>query len=164
MEHRKATIADLDTAFSLIRDAITEMDRNDIPQWDTLYPTKEDLRQDIENGTLTFVFLEDQPAAIYVLSTECDDAYHACAWEEPDDTACVLHRFCVSPAFQHRGVGSAVLSMAENEAVESGFVSMRLDVFTRNPFALRLYEKAGYRQRGFADWRKGRFLLMEKRL
>ena len=42
--------------------------------------------------------------------------------------------------------------------------SVESDVFTENPYAIKLYEKAGYVKRGYADWRKGRFALMEKKL
>ena len=38
------------------------------------------------------------------------------------------------------------------------------DVFTENPYAQKLYRKSGYQVRGYADWRKGRFDLMEKKL
>ena len=39
-----------------------------------------------------------------------------------------------------------------------------MDVFSENPFALKLYKRNGYQVRGCADWRKGRFFLMEKSL
>ena len=45
-----------------------------------------------------------------------------------------------------------------------GYESVRLDVFTKNPFAQKLYRNNGYKVRGYADWRKGRFDLMEKEL
>ena len=70
----------------------------------------------------------------------------------------------VSPSFQHNGIGNVVLRHIEKQLIEAGYDSVRLDVFTQNPYALRLYEKNGYVKRGFADWRKGRFLLMEKKL
>ena len=42
------------------------------------------------------------------------------------------------------------------------FSSIRLDVFTKNPRAVKLYENAGYSYAGDAYFRKGKFLLMEK--
>ena len=68
------------------------------------------------------------------------------------------------PRFPAQGIGNAVLAGIETQLLEMGYESVRLDVFTQNPFALRLYQKNGYLERGHADWRKGRFLLMEKRL
>ena len=45
-----------------------------------------------------------------------------------------------------------------------GYNSVRLDIFTQNPFAQKLYRHNGYESRGYADWRKGRFDLMGKKL
>ena len=44
------------------------------------------------------------------------------------------------------------------------YTSVRLDVYSENPYALRLYQGNGYMKRGYADWRKGRFFMMEKQL
>jgi ribosomal protein S18 acetylase RimI-like enzyme len=45
-----------------------------------------------------------------------------------------------------------------------GIDTIRLDVFTLNPYALKMYEKSGYIKVGFAHWRKGEFYLMEKKV
>ena len=52
----------------------------------------------------------------------------------------------------------------ENQIKEMGYQSVRLDTFTENPFAQRLYLHNGYESRGYANWRKGKFDLMEKKL
>ena len=98
--------------------------------------------------------------AVYVVSEECEEAYRTCAWEY--ENACVIHRLCVSPERQNEGIGKRVLDRIEEQLLEMGYDSVRLDVFSRNPYALRLYENNGYIRRGQADWRKGRFYLMEK--
>ena len=49
-----------------------------------------------------------------------------------------------------------VLSNKEtSEIKEMGYQSVRLDTFTENPFAQRLYLHNGYESRGYANWRKG---------
>ena len=117
----------------------------------------------MENRSVTLTLPEDgEPAAVYVINEECEPEYLECRWEY--DKACVLHRFCVSPGRQNRGVGKQVLEMIEDRLSGMGYGSVRLDVFSENPYALRLYEKNGYVRRGRADWRKGRFWLMEKKL
>ena len=101
-------------------------------------------------------------AAIYVISTECDDEYKNGSWEY--DKPCIIHRLCVSPEYQNKGIGKQLLAKIEDQLVDMGYDSVRLDVFSQNPFALKLYEKNGYVRRGHADWRKGRFYLMEKKI
>ena len=72
--------------------------------------------------------------AFYAISGECDEQYNNAEWEYESDSVYVLHRFCVSPKVQNRGI------------------------------AQKLYRHNGYESRGYADWRKGRFDLMEKKL
>ena len=54
--------------------------------------------------------------------------------------------------------------LIEEEAKKEGASSIRLDVFTKNPRAVKLYEQAGYEYAGDAYFRKGKFSLMEKLL
>ncbi|SFD04380.1 GNAT family N-acetyltransferase [Butyrivibrio sp. YAB3001] len=162
MHYRLATMGDLTEICSMIEAAKQLMAEQGIEQWDEIYPVCEDFEEDIKKETLYLAINDDLLAAIYVISEEFDDEYLKCEWE--NKKPCIIHRFCVSPVFQHNGIGNAVLSHIEKQLIEAGYDSVRLDVFTQNPYALRLYEKNGYVQRGIADWRKGRFLLMEKKL
>ena len=43
-----------------------------------------------------------------------------------------------------------------------GIETIRVDAFSLNPFALKMYEKAGYSKVGEANWWKGLFYLFEK--
>lgn len=74
----------------------------------------------------------------------------------------IIHRLCVNPAFQNKGVGTATVNYIEKQVKNENTKSIRLDVFSKNPQAIHLYEKFGYKKVGEADWRKGRFYLMEK--
>ena len=162
MEYQLGKPEQLDDICSLIAAAVKTMENQGILQWDELYPTREDFAEDISKGTLYTVREKDTLIAIYVISTECDSAYLNGKWEYGEKTACILHRLCVSPTVQNQGIGTAVLKHIEKQVKDLGFESIRLDVFSKNPKAMKLYEKNGYQRRGYADWRKGRFWLMEK--
>ena len=95
--------------------------------------------------------------ALYVISDEADEAYHYAEWKYPNETSLVLHRFCLSPGFQNRGIGKKVLMKIESQIKNKGYDSIRLDVFTKNPYAQRLYRNHGYEVCGFAEWRKRTF-------
>lgn len=164
MKYRLGIIDDIDNISILISDAIKEMESKGIHQWDEKYPTAEDFRDDISKGYLYVVMEKEKLAAIYVISGESDDAYKTVDWYYPNETAYILHRFCVSPDFQNRGLGKQILMHIEAQIKEMGYQSVRLDVFTENPYAQKLYRHNGYEVRGYADWRKGRFELMEKHL
>ncbi len=164
IEYKLGTLQDLDAVCMLIRQAIDGMEAQGIYQWDDIYPSQREFEEDIEKQTLYLAYIGDSLAAIYVISSECDDQYRNGKWKHDKETSMILHRFCVSPLFQHQGIGKAVLRHAEEQLREMGYQSIRLDVFTGNLFAQRLYLHNGYESRGYAIWRKGRFDLMEKKL
>lgn len=164
MNYRIAVMTDIDHICVMVSKAIKHMQEQGIDQWDEIYPNRKDFMDDICKGTLYVAEERDKLAAIYVISQECDDEYKKCTWNSPDTTACVIHRLCVSPDFQNQGVGKQILDHIEEQLREGSYTSIRLDVYTKNPYALKLYTNNGYEERGYADWRKGRFLLMEKKL
>jgi len=106
---RKATENDLNSVYQVIVSAIAEMDRNNIHQWDELYPDREILSEDISKNELTLGILEKEIASIYVVNTEYNEEYKYGSWQYPNATFRVIHRLCVNPKFQNRGIG--VLTM-----------------------------------------------------
>lgn len=163
MNYRLGTMQDVDDICQLVSDAIAEMERHEIYQWDEIYPARIDFEEDIKSGNLYVVHEGDDLAAFYVISDESDEQYGNANWQF-GDSYYVLHRFCVSPNMQNKGVGKKVLLHIEDQIKDMGYNAVRLDTFTENPFAQRLYRHNGYESRGYADWRKGRFDLMEKAL
>ncbi|WP_296031098.1 GNAT family N-acetyltransferase [uncultured Treponema sp.] len=164
IKYRLGKLEDIETITALIQEAIKEMEKHDIFQWDELYPTAEDFEADIRKGNLYVAEENGKIIALYMISGESDEAYNNAEWKYPRETSLVLHRFCVSPGFQNKGIGKKVLNKIESQIKSMGYDSVRLDVFTKNPYAQKLYRNNGYEVRGFAEWRKGRFDLMEKKL
>lgn len=164
IEFRKAAEADLDDVFAVVRAAIEEMDRNGIPQWDELYPDREILAEDISKHQLFVAVADGATAGIFVVNEECDEEYKDGKWQYPEASFRVIHRLCVNPEFQNKGIGSLSVRHIERELVREGVESIRLDAFTLNPYALKMYDKLGYVKVGTANLRKGQFWLMEKHL
>ena len=161
---RIANETDLDSVFKVFTDAIAEMNRNNIPQWDELYPDREILMEDISKKQLYLGLVDGDIASVYAVNSECDEEYENGDWQYLDASFGVIHRLCVNLKFQNKGIGNKTLVHIEQELKAQGVETIRLDVFTLNPFALRMYDKLGYVKVGFVDWRKGRFWLMEKKL
>lgn len=160
--YRLTEMSDLPEISGLVSSAILEMEKNGIHQWDELYPTAEDFSEDISVGDQYVGTVEDRIAVIYTLNQSCDDEYKNGSWQYPNEPFAVIHRLCVSPEFQHKGIAAKTVSHIENELQKQGISVIRLDVFTENPYALRLYEKLGFKKTGTVKWRKGDFFLMEK--
>ena len=140
------------------------MEKQGIHQWDEIYPDKEILRQDILKNQMYIGEKNNNIAVCFVLNEECDEEYKKANWICPDAKFCIIHRLCVNPLFQNQGIAKESMEYIENLCKSSGYDSIRLDCFTKNPYSQKLYNKAGYKITGYADWRKGRFELREKKI
>ena len=187
---RPAEKADIPEITALIRAAVDAMEAQGIFQWDSIYPSEAVFLDDAEKGQLFAVVdaaakgaaakdaaAKDAAArnvtaertggaiaAVYVVNCECDEQYRNADWKNPEGSFRVIHRLCVHPKYQHRGLGKEILDHIEADLRCQGVQAIRLDVFSRNPYALALYRNQGYTMTGTVDWRKGRFYLMEKLL
>ena len=140
------------------------MEKNNIHQWDEIYPDKAILEEDINKNLMYIGKIDNSIAVCFVLSEECDEEYKNGAWKYPDARFNVIHRLCVNPEFQNKGIATETMKYIENICKSEGYDSIRLDCFTENPYSRKLYDKAGYSVVGYADWRKGRFELREKKI
>lgn len=162
LQYRMAEENDLDEIFDLFRQAIIVMDQNGIPQWDEIYPDKQVLSEDISHREMYVGTFGKEIAVVYVMNQEYDEQYRLGKWSYTGEDYRILHRFCVHPNYQNAGIGRKTIHYIETSLRRNGIESIRLDAFSRNPYALRLYQKAGYEIVGEAEFRKGRFYLMEK--
>ncbi|MBV7275885.1 GNAT family N-acetyltransferase [Clostridium sp. PL3] len=155
---------DLQEIFSIFSAAIEEMNKHNIPQWDEVYPDKYILQNDIKKKQLYIGKIDSEIVCVYVLNSDCDEQYINGNWEYPNAIYSVIHRMCVNPKFQNQGIGALTLNHIEEKLKSAGVETIRLDAFSLNPFALKMYYKQGYIKVGEANWRKGKFYLMEKKL
>ena len=164
MNYSKANINDLEEIYTLYQNAIIAMEKDNIHQWDEIYPDKDILKEDITKNQMYIGKTDNKIAVCFVLSEECDEEYKNGCWKYTDSRFNVIHRLCVNPLFQNQGIAAKTLEYIENLSKSEGYDSIRLDCFTQNPYSKKLYDKAGYSITGYADWRKGRFELREKKL
>ena len=162
ISYRTANIDDLDDIFRMVENAVEQMEHKKIHQWDSIYPTKEDFSNDIKKNQLYVGIINDKIVVVYALNKECDEQYENGEWQYIGADYNVVHRLCVSPDYQNKGIANTTLLHIERELGVLGMKAIRLDVFCENPYALKLYSNNGYHKVGNAYWRKGKFLLMEK--
>ena len=162
VKYRKAEPNDIEEICSIVHAAVDIMERDNIFQWDDLQPAKGDFQEDIKKSQLFVGLVNGQIAVIYTLNQECDKEYENGKWKYKDEPFYIVHRLCVNPTFQNKGIAKSTLLHIEKQLNEIGIHVIRLDVFSNNPLALRLYNSLGYSKVGHADWRKGKFFLMEK--
>ena len=161
---RKADMEDLDGICAMVKASVARMHEEGIFQWDDEYPSREVFAEDIEKGELFIGSLEGRMAVIYVLNQEPHEDYAKGNWQY-DEPYFVVHRLCVSVDFQHQGIARRALLYIEDELRKNGIYAIRLDTFTKNPFAMRLYESLDYDKVGKVEWLpRGMFQLFEKHL
>lgn len=158
----KAGIMDLPDICTIFEKATRVMNDNRIHQWDNLYPNQEIIREDILNSQMYLGVIENQIASVFVLNQQSEAEYENGNWKYKDSAYKVVHRLCVDPTFQKMGVGTKTMQIIENLQKNEGTAAIRLDAFSLNPYALRMYEKLGYIKVGEVNWRTGLFYLYEK--
>ena len=161
ISYRKATKEDVHAIQKFVDEAKIVMDKQGIPQWDEIYPTCEDFYDDAEKNELYIGEVEGKLAVCFTLNKFQDEDYLKVEWKNSGDDFMVIHRLCVNPEFQGKGIGTKTCRYIESLVRDKNCRSIKLDAFTKNPISLAMYEKLGYETRGYADWRKGKFKLME---
>ena len=149
---------------NLFADATRHMDELGIPQWDERYPTADDTSEDLARNELYVGIIHGAIACSFTLNPRCDPEYADASWLYPALNHSVIHRLCVHPDFQNQGVAKQAMHFVESTLRSNGVQVVRLDAFSRNPYALRLYERLGYQKIGEVTFRKGVFYFYEKRL
>jgi GNAT superfamily N-acetyltransferase len=131
----------------LIAACTQTMREQGIDQWDEIYPNAEIIAKDVESRALYVLEQGDVCIAAVALNQEQDEAYQRVHWLGGEPVL-VVHRLCVDPAYQGNGLGTRLMDFAEEYAKQHAYASIRLDAYTGNPSAIRLYERRGYRKAG----------------
>jgi ribosomal protein S18 acetylase RimI-like enzyme len=144
---RQADASHLEVAWGIVERCRAALREAGIPQWDDVYPTRDTVAEDIAQGSLFILATSAVPHAIVALNSHQDDQYRAVSWVTAEP-ALVVHRLCVDPHAQGRGLARLLMTFAETFAAEHGFASVRLDAYSGNPAAVALYRHCGYREAG----------------
>jgi len=135
-----------------------------INQWDEFYPSENIIREDINKKEMYIGQINNIIASVFTLSTEYDREYEIGNWQYCNLRYYVVHRLCVSPINQNKGIGTQTMKFIEDTFRSENIKAVRLDAFSLNPAALKLYKKFGYIKVGEVNFRKGLFYLFEKKL
>jgi ribosomal protein S18 acetylase RimI-like enzyme len=148
MQFVKAQLNQLEDIVSMYRKATRGLNRQGIEQWNEEYPTTEQLRKDIESGNMHLLMENGKIAASVVLDEQEDPEYKRIDWADDEGRWLVVHRLCVHPDWQGRGLSKRMIREIERFAKEKGYTSIRLDTMLKNEKAVNLYDSQGYERRG----------------
>jgi ribosomal protein S18 acetylase RimI-like enzyme len=161
-----ATFKDIEAIMALVKDCIRDMEAQGIFQWGEHYPTWEIFQSDIQNSSLYVSQDAGELLGILTMDEEQSPEYNQLLWRVQSGKVLVIHRLAVNPKWQGKGIGGQLMDFAENYAMEHQYGSIRLDAYSGNPFALKLYEHRGYQKVGqiFFQYRELPFYAYEKGL
>lgn len=149
MEIVKGRTEDVFAVMEIIRRSILHMEEEGIYQWCiSTYPTVQIVKCDAAGGEL--YLLKDGPnyLACLTLNEEQSPEYETLPWSYDGRKVLVIHRLVVDPPVQGRGIAKTMMAFAHRCAVNDGYSSIRLDAYSGNPRALKLYEGLGYQKAG----------------
>jgi predicted amidohydrolase/ribosomal protein S18 acetylase RimI-like enzyme len=162
----KAKIQDLNEIFAIYESARKYLDSIKIFQWTDYYPTIARIGLDIQQGHLYTLRLENEIVGAIILNEEQDEAYQTIDWQFDDEKVLVIHRLAVKAERQGSGLAKKLMDFTEDFAQKNQYTSIRLDVYSVNENAVKMYLKRDYLIRGKASFneRKYPFYCMEKKV
>ncbi len=144
MRMQQANLCQLNLIVDMVKRAILKMESQDIFQWNDTYPSKDIFKQDIDRENLFVVVDKDRLVACFALNQETDERYRQGDFQYHGTDYIVVHRFCVEPDIQNRGMGRLSLMLLEAYARQRGCQAIWLDASDKNPYSNRLYLSAGF--------------------
>lgn len=142
----KALQTDLDEIHLLTKSCANYLIEQKIYQWNSFYPSKKVLENDINLEQLWKLVVNNTITGIIVLTNIEDEEYKNVHWLTNNKFNLYVHRLAVHPNFQKKGYARHLMNFAENFAKNNNFQSVRLDTFSQNKRNLKFYEARNYVQ------------------
>jgi ribosomal protein S18 acetylase RimI-like enzyme len=143
---RRAKILEIPDILAVAKACAAQMIHNGIFQWDEHYPSKEAFETDVDRNELYLLEIEASITGIITITTVEDEEYSSVKWLTRSGNSVYIHRLAVHPAHQRKGYGRMLMDYAETYARDNGFVSVRLDTFSRNIRNQEFYAQRGYQK------------------
>lgn len=145
---RKATEKDFSAVCALYQEVNAGMKATGLAQWQWgEYPNEAIVREDIAKGDLYVMDGEDGLACVVAVNQSYEDEYKAVNWLF-GVTPGMFHRLAIAPSAQGKGLGKRLLAEIEAMLLTAGCDCLRIDTYSANERAMRLYGGNGMRQAG----------------
>lgn len=145
---RAAKQEDLPYILKITQACARDMISKNIFQWNEQYPNLAAFQKDLDRGELFVLEEQKDILGAVVVSDFMDAVYEPIQWKTPTGKNIYIHRLCVHPEHQGKGLAQKLMAFAEGKAQEEGYASVRLDTFSLNRRNVSFYTKRGYTQLG----------------
>lgn len=144
---RKAISTDIKDIMKIIGETIVEMNSYGNTQWDENYPQEKDFLLDIQKGDL-YVSEREGTLAGFACINKIEPAEYADLPWTMQETAMIVHRMAVSPAYRRSGIGTELMNFADGYALENNVHYLKTDTYSINTKMNALFVKCGYKRVG----------------
>lgn len=157
---------DMLNIFDIISKCKAHMESYNIYQWNEFYPSLDIIETDITSVHCYLLKDNGLSIAYFTIDEEQPPEYNNINWITKGEKVLVIHRLAVLPEYQGKGIAKKILKFIEEFANENKYESIRLDAYSKNIKALKLYENYGYKMVGklYFSNREFHFYCYEKKL
>jgi ribosomal protein S18 acetylase RimI-like enzyme len=148
MDIIKGEKQDLSSILDIISNCIKYMKSQGIYQWDKFYPNSDIIENDIKCEDCYVLKNNGKCVAYVAINEEQSPEYSQINWFTDGRKVLVIHRLSVHPEFQGKGIAKKILKFIEEFATKNNYSSIRLDAYSGNEKALKLYENFDYKKVG----------------
>lgn len=153
---RKATKADLPAILEIITEAKAYLKEQGINQWQSGYPTDQDIENDIKQQISYVLMVDGSIAGTAALWPDKDVNYDNIidgSWRgNPDDTYMSIHRIAMSSKFRGQRLSEKMMSGLFTLSIELGYNEIRIDTHLKNKGMQKVITNNGFEYRGIIDF------------
>lgn len=141
---RKANCTDITEIMKIIKETIVEMHSYGNTQWDENYPQENDFLKDIQKDDLYVCEREGNLVGLVCINKIEPAEYTGLPWSLKE-TAMVVHRMAVNPAYRKIGIGTELIKFTDEFALKNNVHYLKTDTYSINTKMNALFVKYGYK-------------------
>lgn len=147
---RLAQLRDVDRIVVILNDAKKFLKKSGSPQWQSGYPNRETIVEDVQAHHGYVLVVGDRVAAYAAVIVGEEPTYREIegAWQNPNDPYATVHRICVSADYQGQGLAKTFYSDIITLFYAQGVRNFRVDTYRLNQPMQKLAKDNGYVYRG----------------
>jgi len=142
---RKAEIADVNSIWEILQQAIIRRKEDGSNQWQDGYPNVDVVQKDIDSR-IGFVLIDGDTIIGYCAVLINDEPAYANIqgkWLTNDDFV-VIHRVAISGKYLGKGFAKKLMNFVEEYAINNRIWSIKADTNFDNIAMMKIFEKLGY--------------------
>lgn len=148
MKIRKANLEDIDNIMHMYNSCVRGMIDEGINQWDSTYPNKQIILNDIKYSTFFVVEIKKEIVAGINIDKNQDYTYKSIKWHDTTNSFLVVHRLAVKKEYWNKKIGKKLMLFTEELVINNKLNSIRLDTYSGNQKAMNFYSRLGYKNMG----------------